>query len=431
MAAELEVGLRGVVKEEAGRKTEALASIMLQKRRSCDVVTSGEEERILQLMMGPVDRPPAAAAGDPLLLQELRLAQRSGPPRLQTLKGRGSSLFEIQSNDYMCSSSSPALELDSQSSEPLPAGWEKCLDLQTGSIYYLNRNTGLSSSCDPRTKPLSSSPAPAALHHCRRHLNSWLVPTSPPSSSSDLTFESVPPTSSCTYPPPVPAAAVLATAAPQEVASSPPSPPPHSELDLDLSLSLRPCASQKRPGPAPRRPSLKHSLMSTPFSRDADSPSLKHNLAVQASYGKASKNHKYSRGVLSFLQPQQGLSSAIFPSPTVSDQELRGGVAASVGMPFTQANASSPELSMSMITVGCVNCLMFVMLPQLSSSTGSAGHPKCPRCGASIDITSCSSTDVYSEQSPQPQPSKKAKLASGGGVSLSLSLSSRLNQLND
>ncbi|MCO5557967.1 hypothetical protein L7F22_011541 [Adiantum nelumboides] len=429
MAAELEVGLRGVLEEE---KRGALASIMLQKRRSCDVVASGEEERILQLMMGPVDRPSAGAAREPLLPQEL-LAKRSAAPRLQTLKGApGSSLFDIQSNDDMCSSSSPALELDSQSSEPLPAGWEKCLDLQTGSIYYLNRNTGLSTSCDPRTKPLSSSPAPIALHHCRRHVNS----ISPLSSSSDLTFEGIPPTSSCTqtsYPPPALAPAVLATAAPQEVASSPPPPlpPPYSELDLDLSLSLaRPCGSQNRAGPASRRPSLRHSLTSTPFSRDADmySPSLKHNLAVQASNGKASKNNKYSQGVLSFLQPQQGLSSAIFPSPAVSDQELRSGVAASLGMPSTQANTSNQKLSMSTITVGCVNCLMFVML---HSSTGGAGHPKCPRCGASIDITNCSSTDVNSEQLPQPQPSKKAKLASGGGVFLSLSLSSRLNQHND
>ncbi|BBM96941.1 protein MpCFL2 [Marchantia polymorpha subsp. ruderalis] len=50
------------------------------------------------------------------------------------------------------------LELDPN--PPLPAGWEKCLDLQSGNIYFKDRITGTSTYKDPRKKlssPLRNS----------------------------------------------------------------------------------------------------------------------------------------------------------------------------------------------------------------------------------------------------------------------------------
>lgn len=40
---------------------------------------------------------------------------------------------------------------------PLPSGWEKCLDLQTGELYFVNKSLGVSSVTDPRKRQRTRS----------------------------------------------------------------------------------------------------------------------------------------------------------------------------------------------------------------------------------------------------------------------------------
>ncbi|KAI5068892.1 hypothetical protein GOP47_0017237 [Adiantum capillus-veneris] len=441
MAAELELGLQGLVEdayEGVGRKRGAWTS-MLQKRRSCEAAAisyTREDDRILQLMMGPMDRPPPVSSA-PLLLEEL--AQRSSTLGLQALNVGGSSLWDIQSIADMCtsSSSSPALELDSQGNEPLPSGWEKCLDLQTGSMYYLNRSTGFTTFGDPRMKLPSAATStliasPAAQHQQPRHrhlMNSW-APTSP-SSSSDLTFEGVPPrpaSSNCSHNPQPPTCSTAPPAPQAEVATSSGSP---SELELDLSLSLRPSTASKK------RPRLPSQLdITTPV------PSLQ---AVSRENPCRSVNKSW-QGDFSLIE--QGVIASTLPGPATApaytSQETMAALGGSVGKHSTlvpmraqqrkledllnlsmvadysnNSDNQSSNNNMMMMTAGCANCLMFVMLPH-------SGSPKCPRCGAFIDTTTSTCySPFYSHQSP---PSKKPKPAA---VSLSLNLSPLLNLQND
>ncbi|KAL3700194.1 hypothetical protein R1sor_018216 [Riccia sorocarpa] len=51
------------------------------------------------------------------------------------------------------------LELDQN--PPLPAGWEKCLDIQSGSIYFKDRISGTCTYKDPRSKRQAASPSPS------------------------------------------------------------------------------------------------------------------------------------------------------------------------------------------------------------------------------------------------------------------------------
>lgn len=87
-----------------------------------------DSQRMLELMLGQVERSSASAS-------------------LETLDLLGGS----SSN---CYKSLEPHELDLEA--PLPVGWEKCLDLKTGQIYYLNRSNGRSSSSDPTGHPLAS-----------------------------------------------------------------------------------------------------------------------------------------------------------------------------------------------------------------------------------------------------------------------------------
>ncbi|KAH6558266.1 hypothetical protein KP509_1Z071500 [Ceratopteris richardii] len=294
-------------------------------------------------------------------------------------------------------SSSALVELDSQSTHPLPSGWEKCLDLQTGSIYYLNRSTGITTTSDPR---LSRSP----------------IPTSPPSSSSDVTSEGA-------------ATGVSAVSQSSRVptntrsgslpsfgfgASEQPACDVNHELDLSLSLkpssmtaatlSTSPMAlkistqgDQNSDGFRPKSASAAQAFSHEreTFSMTASIPNAV-NLSCRnealdkmmpscssigagtttnrvssprnsSSIDGVSSTQKVQWGDVNLLPSVSQGSSALLTAQNV-DQMMNVTTAAMV------SNLQNPP---SMITVGCANCLMFVMLPQTC-------NPRCPRCGAAI-----------------------------------------------
>ncbi|XP_024401601.1 uncharacterized protein [Physcomitrium patens] len=101
-----------------------------------------DAHKLMQLMMGQIpseDTKPAAATESSVTLDLFCKADPS--PRCAVQLG-------IACN----TTSSPGfLELD-PSEEPLPSGWEKCLDLKTGKLYYVNKSSGVSSLDNPRKR---------------------------------------------------------------------------------------------------------------------------------------------------------------------------------------------------------------------------------------------------------------------------------------
>lgn len=394
------------------------------KKRKSEGYWEEERDMVVQLMMGrplhhrlDVNRPPpaspAAAATTPPPLhappfhppQSKPAACTSSSPTTAPTTTLDLLGFPPPQLPLLCDhppTSSCSFDLDSHS--PLPSGWEKCLDLQTGSIYYLNRITGLSTSCDPRKATTSSG--------------NW--PTSP-SSSSDLTFEANVPMPSSSKPNPT---TIIEG-------------PHYESTNLDLTLSLKPSSPSLRPN------SLNHSLIHDPKSdpthnlrslispqgllNNQSSPSFNSSSHFKAPFAlptctssTASSTSSSSSSSTLFFQDLSvhkdmgslgssmsskeslnGISRAISnnlnmsarethsSSPTSKNFSVNGNAKPIISDTHCNAIASSP-----MITVGCANCLMFVMLPRSCS-------PKCPRCGASID------SDL-----PQPPSSiNKPKLA--------------------
>lgn len=290
--------------------------------------------------------------------------------------------------------------------------------VQTGSIYYLNRSTGLSTSCDPRKMPTPAVNWPAS-----------------PSSSSDLTVEASMPVAASTKP--------IATNF-LEVAISKES----TNLDLTLSLKpsspcLRPCSvnndlmgninhkfkslvssqSKQFSSQAPlNKPSFSSSVSSLPFNSSRMSYALPSCASSVASSISSSSPSTLFFQELSALKDMGTLATSKESKSVSMNQSLNGNsrhISNNVSMnargrPFSRetlspsplisknfsvsANAkptmtdTHPDASSPMMTVGCANCLMFVMLPTSRS-------PKCPRCGAFIDF------DL-----PQPLSFKKPKL---------------------
>lgn len=64
------------------------------------------------------------------------------------LLGTAAGSLPARGSELDCNSSVEFLELDPN--QPLPSDWEKCLDLKTGEIYFVNKSTGVRMSENPR-----------------------------------------------------------------------------------------------------------------------------------------------------------------------------------------------------------------------------------------------------------------------------------------
>ncbi|KAG0587542.1 hypothetical protein KC19_2G172700 [Ceratodon purpureus] len=101
-----------------------------------------DAQQLMQMMMGQLHSEPENVRQD-VELSTLDLLGKADPC---------SSSREFDTELHL-SASPDFLELDPE--EPLPSGWEKCLDLKTGKVSYVDKNSGLSTSNDPRKRNCS------------------------------------------------------------------------------------------------------------------------------------------------------------------------------------------------------------------------------------------------------------------------------------
>ncbi|KAJ7521443.1 hypothetical protein O6H91_19G054900 [Diphasiastrum complanatum] len=239
----------------------------------------------------------------------------------------------------------------------LPSGWEKCLDLKSGSIYFVNLNTGISTFLDPcktQSSILNSSPSvvshellnsqqsktlelnnPASEFKCEEAGNPWKERAVPRSRIGNL-FERK-----------------------------------NLELKLNFStaseLQLSECTVEKV-----QRAVLARSGMWGTLHLPSTSSGL---LPVSTSEGlswmsqpAASPAISTSSSSSSQFSPKS-LKSQIAENCKSTDRMRRSFV-------DTAEKGKESTNDGSVILTGCKRCLMYVML--------SASDPICPRCGTSV-----------------------------------------------
>ncbi|MCO5612193.1 hypothetical protein L7F22_066455 [Adiantum nelumboides] len=281
---------------------------------------------------------------------------------------------------------------------PLPSGWEKCLNLKTGSIYYLNRSTGATSSCDPRKQSFLDKA-------CGK------VDASTSPASSELTVEASN-EAFCNNRKAKQQRRLDANEEPKSANNN-----GESDIDLNLTLHVGLCSSPKATA------SNDSGTLTLQVANPAASPAVKIKACSNASVSSASSSSSTSSpsslsASLAFSQTilsSKELSQPFFPdvSTLLNKQERNQAIrrrshvyagthhslfehAPSMSTIAPRSIAESEYLTSTapaaMVTAACANCLMFVML--------SRSNPRCPRCG-----TSC----PEQVESLQP-PLKRAKL---------------------
>lgn len=312
---------------------------------------AASRRRMVELMLGPCN----------YLYSNVQQA----PPTLDLLNAP--LLLHQSSSLPLPSIDSTPIELEPHS--PLPSGWEKCLDLKTGSIYYLNRSTGSNSSMDPR-KAFMCHGKPG-----RADLNSR--PASP--TTSEVTME-----------------ATMKSNAKQVdlnltekhggdegaldlnlslyVGQSPSKSPPHH---VSVSAIACPSSHFKAPSSVPCASSSSSSTTSSPInssfpfshsSMSSKEPRPSPSQGINNSINKQDSHH------CSWLASKEspfcgGFTNADHP---ILDHSLQNVEAPRLSECHEHGASNAP-----MVTVACANCLMFVML--------SRSNPKCPRCGTCPD----------------------------------------------
>ncbi|KAG0569643.1 hypothetical protein M758_6G100600 [Ceratodon purpureus] len=284
----------------------------------------------------------------------------------------------------------------------LPSGWEKCLDLKSGLVYFKDWNSGTLTYRDPRrsapvttqrigllsislshqtatpaVKPSSNAANEGISKSLKRERSSVQEPVAHRFSSSTVRLP-------WDY-----SAATQAESPATETTTS------MDEHSLELSLNL-PGTSTSRPGTTSSqegsvctmekvRSALERSQWLKPLPRKRASPSRESSSPV-------SRLHLES----SSPSTSQSSASECFTSPSVmsyqgDDEEVQQPRECRDSGSKCQVLFGKQESDVSpvMVTVGCKRCLMYVML--------SKSHPSCPKCG---------NTDVLLEL-PAPLPKRK------------------------
>lgn len=134
-----EIELSGV--EAQGREMLAAAevvawrnSVQVDVRRNNKRAWGADAHQLMQLMMAQINQSSRPARLIPDLLGDDNVSESAPSGFAELILG---------------SSPERQLRLDLEG-EPLPSHWEKCLDLKTGDLYFVNRCTGVTSSDDPR-----------------------------------------------------------------------------------------------------------------------------------------------------------------------------------------------------------------------------------------------------------------------------------------
>eukprot|EP00249_Psilotum_nudum_P034606 c53873_g1_i1 orf=332-1318(-) len=223
------------------------------------------------------------------------------------------------------------IEIDSVT--PLPCGWEQCLDLMSGFIYFKDDRTGFCTNLDPRLAVASQGTPFSHLHDRAIKRRQDGETTLSYTSNSNDGFK---------YP-------VLGRAWTHPDVN-------YNALDLDLKLA------SKNEG----RKSSCSSLSSFCVSDIMGQRTLQSQMTP-------SRTSSFSFFNLSLSSSDCSFSNS---SPSVVSFQGDDGDEALEVESSRRFEGTGEECIGAMITAGCVRCLMYVLLPQ--------EDPRCPKCGHAV-----------------------------------------------
>ncbi|KAJ7533080.1 hypothetical protein O6H91_13G032500 [Diphasiastrum complanatum] len=283
-----------------------------------------DQQKLLQLMMGPSSK------------EDTRI----------TLDLLGGSSSASQQSQF----------LDLNPDVPLPSGWEKCLDLKSGSIYFVNWNTGITTTVDPRNSqfPLSkSSPSAATSHEFLHTMQSATLKLINPSSELKCEEDAKPWKEKLRF---------------SDLMKKPLE---SGDLELNLNLSMTNesdmsvCTVEK----------VQRALARSVMRRTLHPPSSS-SRSVPASASEARSwisQPATSPATSTSSSSSSGLSAKRLKSEKAENKKATDRTQ-SLGAAI--ADKGKETKKGSVILTGCKRCLTYVML--------SASDPVCPRCGTTV-----------------------------------------------
>ncbi|XP_024393798.1 uncharacterized protein [Physcomitrium patens] len=368
MAVAMEVSWRG---SELGSPV-----LEVKKKRAW----GADAQKLMQLMMGQLPSEGAKQAAEPSVT--LDLLGKADPP----------SSGEVKLESSCLAPTSPEfLELD-PSEEPLPSVWEKCLDLKTGKLYYVNKCSGVSSYDDPRMRsstelPLaheflgskqsetlrqecfkasSSSSSGSPRNSSRHQRGSQLLPFSARKQQWNLQLDD--------------RRVTLSNRNSPELADEPES---HLELDLNLAAGGASSASRRYQ----QQTVCTMEMIQNALQRTESITNL-----VKREF-LSTQQHKRSS---SFSSLNSSRSEALGASPSTSSSSSTSSRTAHRAGPVDESRQSFKlsttgvceaesvkaenivAVSSALVMGACTRCLMYVML--------SRDDPRCPRCEAEVPV---------------------------------------------
>jgi len=370
MAVAMEVAWRGA---ELG--SSSVPVLDLGKKRAWGADT----EKLMQLMMGQFGGNSSSSPSS-LKPAEVTLDLLGTGISSSSCRGAGTELD--------CNSSPPEfLELDPD--QPLPSGWEKCLDLKTGELYFVNKSSGVRTSEDPRKQLQQQRPPIVSSEH------EFLA--SKRSETESLQRASTSSASSGGSPPPQPQQQRLSFSTGKQLWSlqlddrsivslnktaPPPSSFPNSEEDSDLELNLN--LSTNTGSPSRHQSVCTMEMVEKALKRTEKAMGKREMLGPKGSGSSSFSSLTSSRSEPSWSQSSPSTSS----SSSTSSRSAAHNVSAAADLQSStpgvceaesrKAEAATP--ADALVMGACTRCLTYVMLHK--------SDPKCPRCESEVPLNS-------------------------------------------
>ncbi|KAG0569646.1 hypothetical protein KC19_6G104600 [Ceratodon purpureus] len=362
--------------------------------------------------MGSPGRKKRAWGADAQQLMHLMMGQLHSQPAVKpelTLDLLGNT--DPSSSCVTQLSGSPDFDLQLHPEEPLPSGWEKCLDLQTGKLYYVNQATGVSSFDDPRKRltcqgeiELQTQSTPLAHEFLGSKKSETLIQETLKASSSSSSGS------------PYPNSRDLHSFSTgkqlwnlqldeHHVAGSGSSPrvvDEDSNLELDLNLAAG-RASSSIPSRRPHEQTvctmqmienaLKRSESYPRLALKRETPKLRHKYSISSSFSSLTNS---TRSEPSGASPSTSSSSSATSTSSLPGAARRAPSNPSSTGACTEADSIKVERIVepaagALVMGACTRCLMYVMLNK--------ADPRCPRCESNVPV----------DFSTAPPPCKKQR----------------------
>ncbi|XP_024358073.1 uncharacterized protein [Physcomitrium patens] len=342
----------------AWRRVEADA-VRVKKR-----AWGADAQQLMQLTMGQMSHSPGIAA---FTLDLLGNGKATGP--------------SFSGFNQLESTSAPELKLELDSGDaPVPSGWEKCLDLKTGKLFLVNKNSDESSFGEPCDTWITESVCAPLAHEFLSSKESEKLKQDAglrvsSSSSSGSLRDSDGRQNNCSH--------LLSSSGRKQLwnlngddcglaslsgssGSSPKAARQVSmDLNLELDLNLSTGASAESPIRRQEQAVCTMEMIQNALKRVEEKPSrprLKQSLSSTFS------------SLISPRSEPSGASPSTSSSSASSKSTLRVDEAESVTFEPNAIGSSAYSLVMG----ACTRCLMYVMLNR--------GDPRCPRCNSQVPV---------------------------------------------